>query len=106
MIFIIVNINGITVNLARPVKIGVEGDNGVTEITFVGLPVIGDGQLVTINWLTDGDEPMGDIEALPANADGYAFMVEQDLTQFAGRTVTAFLEITSGECRDIGFRRC
>ena len=92
-----IQVNGRTVNFARSVKIGTEGENGVTEVTFVELPIIGDGQLVTINWLTDGDEPIGDIEALEANADGYAFMVEQDLTQFAGRTVTAYLEITSGD---------
>lgn len=92
-----IRINGRTVNSSRPVYIGVEADNNVLDLVFAGLPEIGSGQLVTLNWLTDGDEPVGDIEAMSKTEAGYAYTVTSGLTQFAGRTVRAYIEVKSGD---------
>lgn len=92
-----IRINGRTVNSSRPVYIGVEADNNVLDLVFTGLPEIGGGQLVTLNWLTDGDEPVGDIEAMSKTEAGYSYTVKSGLTQFAGRTVRAYIEVKSGD---------
>ena len=90
-------VSGRKVNLSRPVYIGVEADNNVLDLVFTGLPEIGGGQLVTLNWLTDGDDPVGDIEAMTHTESGYAYTVKSGLTQFAGRTVRAYIEVKSGD---------
>ena len=92
-----IRINGRTVNSSRPVYIGVEADNNMLDLVFTGLPEIGVGQLVTLNWLTDGDDPVGDIEAMSKTEAGYAYTVTSGLTQFAGRTVRAYIEVKSGD---------
>lgn len=101
MIILNIPVNGRTVNLARPIKIGTEGENLAVILAFAGLPHVADGQLVTLNWLTDGDEPVGDIVALSHDPDAqtYTMAVKSGLTQFAGRQVTAYLETQSGDTR-------
>ena len=99
-----IRINGQRVHGGVTVRIGVQRDNDVRRLVFQGVPTIGDAQTVTLLWVTDkvGAEitAPGDIVTLERVEDGYAWDVLGRITQYAGRTIRAYLQVTLPDGRE------
>ena len=89
-----IRVDGRDVGLGM-VRIGVEGDHGVADIVFEGLPEM-DAPVVTLHWTTG---TAGDIVALEQAVQGWRYEVTDTLTQYAGSTISAYLQMVSGDQR-------
>ena len=100
----IVKIADQAVNGGGAVRLGVERDNLVRRLVFVGVPVIGGAQTVTLLWLAErvlGETTApGDIEILTQTAEGYVWDVDSRITQYAGRKLTAYLQVNTPDGRE------
>ena len=89
-----IRVDGRDVGLGM-VRIGVEGDHGVADIVFEGLPEM-DAPIVTLHWTTG---TAGDIVALEQTVQGWQFEITSTLTQYGGAQISAYLQMVSGEQR-------
>ena len=100
----LIRINGQRVHGGVTVRIGVQRDNDVRRIVFQSVPTIGDAQTVSLLWVTDkvGAETTapGDIITLERVDDGYAWDVLGRITQYAGRTIRAYVQVTLPDGRE------
>ena len=100
----LIRINGQRVHGGVTVRIGVQRDNDVRRIVFQSVPTIGDAQTVSLLWMTDkvGAETTapGDIITLERVDDGYAWDVLGRVTQYAGRTIKAYVQVTLPDGRE------
>ncbi len=94
----IVTVVGRKVNYGDPVMLGVEDDQNVELIAFRGLPMFSEGQLVTFQWRR-ADQTAGNVVMLTLSDGLYTFVVTEDITQFGGVNIEAFIEVISGEKR-------
>jgi hypothetical protein len=89
-----IRVDGRDVGLGM-VRIGVEGDHGVADIVFEGLPEM-DAPVVTLHWTTG---TAGDIVALEQTVQGWRFEITSTLTQYGGAQISAYLQMVSGDQR-------
>jgi hypothetical protein len=89
-----IKVDGRDVGLGM-VRIGVEGDHGVADIVFEGLPEM-DAPVVTLHWTTG---TAGDIVALEQTVQGWRFEITSTLTQYGGAQISAYLQMVSGDQR-------
>lgn len=87
------------VNDGLPVRIGVEADNEVLQLIFTGLPDLDDFQQVSLRWSAESisgeEETPGDIIVLSYSETGHTWSVPNTITQYAGRSISAYLRITT-----------
>lgn len=92
----IANIKRRVVNNGLVLFLGVESDNLVENVIFTGIPAIGDAQLVSLHWALD-DGTVGDIVELTQMAEGYSWNVGNNITQYGGKPISAYIRITIGD---------
>lgn len=90
----IVTVDGRIVNSGRPVDIGVQTDNLVTTLEFVGIPEYSPGQLVVIYVSTSTG--YADATLLKDDSGHYTYDIQRDLTEHKLEHIDAYLEVTSG----------
>ena len=91
----IANIKRRVVNNGLILFLGVESDNLVENVIFTGIPAIGDAQLVSLHWTLD-DGTVGDIVELTQTTEGYSWNVGNNITQYGGKSISAYLRVTVG----------